>query len=332
MAPDTQVTKARWPWSISSETPGAARTCAGPWPKISIVTPSYNQGHFIEETIRSVLLQRYPNVEYFVIDGASKDNSIEVIRRYEDRLTAWVSEKDQGQCDAINKGFARASGDLWGWVNSDDMLAEGALIKVGAALRGKRRALLVGSAIEGTFLDGLQGNLDCRKPSRAELECRARTFPQPSVFWTRDLAECSLVEGSVLDRDLHLALDFDLWLRMTPHVDELIFLEDVLSYTRRHPAQKTALNSYQGEQYIRERDYVCLRAANRRGQSPLGWWFGSWCHHLASDLRDGKYRSFGRATLVRRTFQPALRLSLRILFRGRSSALKRLRAEQLGHG
>jgi glycosyltransferase involved in cell wall biosynthesis len=268
-------------------------------------------------------------LEYIVIDGGSTDGSAEIIRRYESHLHYWVSEKDDGQCHAINKGFIKASGEIWSWVNSDDMLAEGALAKVATVLQGKACAMVVGSAVEGELLDIAQGRLDRRKPSRSDLEYRARTFPQPSVFWTRDLAERSLLNGSLLDPALHLALDLDLWLRMNPHINELIFLEDVLSYERLHPAQKTALRTYSPEQYIRERDYACLRASILRRRLPVRWWFAAWLHHLASDLHIRNYRSLGRATLVARTFRPALRHSLQVLVHGRSFALERLRAEQL---
>jgi glycosyltransferase involved in cell wall biosynthesis len=100
-------------------------------PKISIVTPSYNQGKFLRETIESILNQDYPNLEYFIIDGGSTDNSVEIIREYEDRITWWVSEKDNGQSDALNKGFSRAQSHFLTWVNSDDLLLPGALRKVG---------------------------------------------------------------------------------------------------------------------------------------------------------------------------------------------------------
>ena len=92
------------------------------YPKISIVTPSYNQGQYIEETILSVLGQRYPNLEYMIYDAESTDNTVEVIQRYENELTYWVSEKDKGQADAINKGFANSTGEILMWLNSDDIL------------------------------------------------------------------------------------------------------------------------------------------------------------------------------------------------------------------
>ncbi len=97
------------------------------FPRITIVTPSYNQGQYIEETILSVINQDYPNLEYIIIDGGSSDNTVEIIKKYSDRITYWISEKDNGQAHAINKGFRKATGDILNWLNSDDQLQPGAL-------------------------------------------------------------------------------------------------------------------------------------------------------------------------------------------------------------
>src|SRR3954469_25975702 len=99
-------------------------------PKISIVTPSFNQEQFLEETILSVLNQHYPNLEYIIIDGGSKDNSVDIIKKYADRLTFWISEPDKGQSDGINKGLCRCTGEIVTWLNSDDCYLEGTLHKV----------------------------------------------------------------------------------------------------------------------------------------------------------------------------------------------------------
>lgn len=121
---------AGWPWHTESAGVGRMTVPAGGCPRITIVTPSYNQGEFLEETIRSVLLQGYPNLEYLVIDGGSSDNSVEIIRKYEPWLAYWVSERDRGQSHAINKGFDRATGDIVAWLNSDDIYFPGVLAHV----------------------------------------------------------------------------------------------------------------------------------------------------------------------------------------------------------
>src|SRR5215831_6523303 len=113
--PPAPAGKSGWPWTEETSALADQNEDGINWPRISIVTPSYNQGQFLEETIRSVLLQNYSNLEYIVIDGGSSDNSAEIIRKYEPWLTHWVSEKDDGQSHAINKGFQRVTGDLVAW-------------------------------------------------------------------------------------------------------------------------------------------------------------------------------------------------------------------------
>ncbi len=142
--PSPPAGKTGWPWT--EESPQHSNTAPGiePWPRISIVTPSYNQGKFIEETIRSVLLQGYPNLEYFVIDGGSTDNSIEIIRKYEKWLTYWVSEPDRGQAHAVNKGLERATSEIAAYLNSDDVYLRGCLSHVGGAYLKTRFDVLVG--------------------------------------------------------------------------------------------------------------------------------------------------------------------------------------------
>lgn len=116
-----------WPWTEDESTREVSQMRSRNCQRISIITPSFNQGEYIEETIRSVLLQEYPNLEYIVIDGGSTDNTVPIITKYERWLSYWVSEKDRGQTHAINKGFRRATGEILAWLNSDDVYAPGAL-------------------------------------------------------------------------------------------------------------------------------------------------------------------------------------------------------------
>jgi glycosyltransferase involved in cell wall biosynthesis len=125
--PPFPPSKTGWPWTEESDPLPLFKPEGSPWPRISIITPSYNQGEFIEETIRSILLQNYPNLEYIIIDGGSSDNTSEIIRKYEKWITYWVSEKDRSQSHAINKGFERCTGELVNWICSDDLLCKNAL-------------------------------------------------------------------------------------------------------------------------------------------------------------------------------------------------------------
>jgi len=119
-----------WPWTEDSERPPDPPAAGAEWPRVSIVTPSFNQGLFLEETIRSVLLQGYPNLEYIVIDGGSDDESVEIIQKYASFLRHWCSEPDRGQYHAINKGLAHCTGEIFNWINSDDLYYPGALTAV----------------------------------------------------------------------------------------------------------------------------------------------------------------------------------------------------------
>jgi glycosyltransferase involved in cell wall biosynthesis len=183
-----------------------------PWPKISIVTPSYNQDQFIEETIRSVLLQGYPNLEYIIIDGGSTDNSVEIIKKYSPWLTYWVSEPDRGQSHAINKGFSRARGEIFSWLNSDDFLLPRALSYIVEARKKDPSAV---AWVGGCYCTTPEGRIVAEiVPRGLERDRMANWghdgwFFQPSCFF----AAWAWQKTEGLDESLHYAMDLDLWIR-----------------------------------------------------------------------------------------------------------------------
>jgi len=272
----TTAGRTGWPWTLAAAVQPETVSKKQTWPKISVVTPSFNQGQFIEETIRSVLLQGYPNLEYIIIDGGSTDNTVEVIKKYEPWFTYWVSEKDRGQCHAINKGFARATGDIFAWLCSDDVYAPGVLHRVAENLGNKKSAMLVGASIITNGPNTLEGTLDCRQPSFADMAYNVKTFPQPSTFWTRDLWETV----GPLREDLYFVMDYDLWLRMVPRAQSVTHLEEILSYQRTQPDQKSANRGNSGAAYLSQRAQVACRAALNRGETRLGWAFRVWATRL----------------------------------------------------
>ncbi|MFC1830895.1 glycosyltransferase family 2 protein [Thermodesulfobacteriota bacterium] len=187
----------------------------GEWPKISIVTPSFNQAAYLEDTIRSVLSQGYPNLEYIIIDGGSTDGSVEIIKKYEHFLTYWVSEPDNGHGDALNKGFARASGDILAWLNSDDKYAPWAFSVVGDILSQRKDVhWLVGRT--GVWdIDGRLVNVQTVNKNLYDfLIGDFRWIQQESVFFSRDLW---LRAGGMINDQWQFMIDGELWCRFFQH-------------------------------------------------------------------------------------------------------------------
>ncbi len=229
--------KTGWPWTRGSpQLPDTMRD-GTPWPRISIVTPSYNQGQFIEETIRSVLLQYYPNLEYIVVDGGSTDNSIEIIKKYESWLSYWVSESDRGQSHGINKGFEKATGEVFGWINSDDYFHPNGL-----------RALMTfrQSHLDAVAWVGVCGEVDINGVllnkftpivgSKIQIGDwgRGAVFYQPSCFFS---AKAFRAVGG-LDERLQIALDVDLWLRLA-ELGHFVAVGEMISLARLYPEIKS---------------------------------------------------------------------------------------------
>jgi len=264
-----------WPWSLDGVAP-TTRDKPSVWPRITIVTPSYNQGRFIEQTIRSVLLQGYPNLEYMIIDGGSTDKTVEIIKRYDPWLAYWVSEKDRGQCHAINKGFARATGEIFAWLCSDDVYAPGALHKVGEAIEDQVRTVVIGDAVITNGPETLAGTFDRRRPAFEDMAYDVKTLAQPSVFWTRDLWE----RVGPLREDLYFSMDYDLWLRMLPAAASVHYVDHVLSYQRTQPRQKTRRDHPLFKKSHEQRADAAYLAARSRGETGLGWLARVWARKL----------------------------------------------------
>ena len=234
--PPPSPSRTGWPWTEASPQLPDTMPDGRPWPPVSIVTPSYNQADYIEETIRSVLLQGYPNLEYVVIDGGSTDGSVDVIRKYEPWLAYWVSEPDEGQADAINKGWRRATGDIITWINSDDTYCPGA---VGTAVQ---------YLVARPEVDLIYGGCNCIGPNgeslgvlgawpfdlRRELIGR-NLIPQSSAFYRRR----ALDQAGELDVNLRYSMDYDLWIRMLQHGCRFEDVPLILSNYRLHDEAKT---------------------------------------------------------------------------------------------
>ncbi len=182
-----------------------------PAPLISVVTPSYNQAPFLEATIRSVLEQDYEALEYIVVDGGSSDRSVSIIEKYADRLAWWVSEPDLGQTDAINKGFARARGEILAWLNSDDTYESGALSEAVAFLQANPQVGMVYG--DANFIDArgrVIGRFDARQTDFDRLMRGAVYIPQQAAFFRADLWR----QVGPLDPTFYFAMDYDLWVRL----------------------------------------------------------------------------------------------------------------------
>lgn len=229
------------------ETIAVAPACCGRvtsvrWPLISVVTCSFEQGRYLEHAMRSVLEQDYPHLEYIVVDGGSADGSADIIKRYRHALAYWVSEPDRGQTEALVKGFARATGEIHGWLCSDDLLLPGALDAVAGFFREHPEVMAVyGDAVwidaEGRFL----------RPKK-EMGFNRFVFlhdhnyvPQPSMFWRRALYEAA----GGLDPSFELAMDADLWERFSEHT-RIAHIPRYLSCMRSYPQQKTRSRKLEG--------------------------------------------------------------------------------------
>lgn len=239
--------------------------------KVSVVTPSYNQGRYIEQTIQSVLSQKGDfALQYLVIDGGSTDGTIDILKKYNGRLD-WVSEKDRGQSHAVNKGFGRAEGEIIGWLNSDDLYEEGAIQKVVAVFQGNKDCQWLVGRCRIVDEDGLEIRrlitrykdkwLNRYSYDRLLVE---DFISQPAVWFRKTFLD----EVGLLNEHLHYTMDYDLWLRMGAKIDPEI-INDYLASFRYYSKSKTG-----GElgKSLDEVKILCLKYANGRRSLNLRNW------------------------------------------------------------
>ena len=259
-----------WPWTEASPPIGPTRSDGTPWPRISIVTPSYNQAQFLEETIRSVLLQGYPNLEYAVVDGGSTDGSAEIIRKYEPWLAWWVSEKDRGQTHAINKGLAKATGEIFAYLNSDDVYAPGAFIAIAEGFARSPGA------------DVVFGRCEHITEAGEVIETRlakVRGFEDYLAIWRRLDSMESLTQPEVFCRleavrrvgefreDLRGVMDFEMWIRLLRDGAAFAPVEELVAKFRVYQDQKSTSSGEELSEVIRE-NYAQLVATDPAKASP----------------------------------------------------------------
>ena len=233
--PSPPIGKTGWPWTEQTQPTYTSVLEQCKWLRISIVTPSYNQGQFIEETIRSVLLQGYPNLEYIIIDGGSQDSSVEIIKKYEQYITYWVSEPDRGQSHALNKGFAKATGEIMAWLCADDFYLPNAFITIANHFqRFPSCKLVYGNRYIADSNSRIirRDKFDFVEPKAIYNWCYICT---PATFWHRCLW---LETGGQIDEENYFTMDWDLMIRMI-RLHPPIKLDYFITVIRRHSRTKT---------------------------------------------------------------------------------------------
>ncbi len=204
-------------------------------PLVSIVTPSFNQARFLERTIQSVLSQNYPHLEYIIMDGGSDDGSFEIIQKYAERLSFWESKKDKGQTAAINKGFAKANGQIYAWLNSDDTYNPGAVQEVVDYLDSNPDVGMVyGDCNFIDAQDNIIGKFNAQQTDYQRLRRGFVHIPQQSAFWRSNLHK----QVGPLDKSIYFAMDYDLWLRLAK-ISKIKYIPQLWGNFRLHDDAKT---------------------------------------------------------------------------------------------
>jgi glycosyltransferase involved in cell wall biosynthesis len=213
-------------------------------PLVSIITPSFNQAHFLEETIKSVLGQTYPHIEYIILDGGSTDGSVDVIKKYEDKLGYWESGKDKGQTDAINKGFAKAKGDILAWLNSDDTYASPNVVADAVNFLVANPAVAMVYA-DCNFIDEqgkVIGKFASRQTDYTKLRRGFVHIPQQTMFFRAKYWK----QLGPLDPSFYFAMDYDLWVRIAKHAPIQYLPGKTWANFRMHTSSKTNVNDERG--------------------------------------------------------------------------------------
>lgn len=252
------------------------------FPKITIVTPSYNQAPFLEETILSVLNQDYTNIEYIIIDGGSTDGSVDIIQKYENCLACWISEPDMGQAHAINKGFRRATGKILAWLNSDDTYEKDSLFYVAKSFMNNPDQMLVYG--DGWYIDE-RGKTKSKcahiRPFDANLLKYVDYILQPCAFWRRNL----WMKVGELDETLHWGFDWEWWVRASK-ITEFRYVPVHLANHREQPNQKTITG---GRERMAELARISRRIDGWKHPTNLMWQFqrfAYFCEPAYSSLPD----------------------------------------------
>lgn len=229
--------KKGWPWTTPSFELQSEIADEFSWPMISIVTPSFNQGKYIEETIRSVLLQEYPNVEYIIIDGGSSDNTLKILMKYEKWITHWVSEADNGQSHAINKGFTKASGEIYAYINSDDFYEPNAFRTIALLFNRRQNIQLIAGGCSILEQNTIKTNFNPWWPKNLDhfLKPFGSTFAQPASFWTKSVYD--KVGG--FNENSHFCFDREFFLKIGLLGIKPYLTDENLAFYRDHENTKT---------------------------------------------------------------------------------------------
>ncbi|MEK6279312.1 MAG: glycosyltransferase family 2 protein [Acidobacteriota bacterium] len=297
--PASDALASNWPWTADQTVLPGKSPAVRKWPRISVITPSLNQGEFLERTVRSVLLQYYPELEYIIIDGGSTDNSVEIIEKYADSLAYYVSEPDRGYIHAINKGLNRVTGEIVCWLSSDDSYLPGTLETVARNLAAETGHSAIVGHVMKVYTDGRPSQKIIGQYSTLDRLLKfwlGYQMHQPSIFWRREVFESI----GYLSEERDLIADFDYWVRIARQY-RFHTVDRVLSCATHHPRAKTSDNCRGYHEELR-------RQAKNYWGSPFkpNYWFLEASMFKALTLRPRLESAFCRCKTYR-VFKPLLR-------------------------